>query len=418
MYYISLPYMPSIELPIGKKLKILSLGAESASGFCFYNNGEIFISRDFGDILDFNNFKSYKKTILKYIGKNRPDVILTDLHPLYNSTILGEELSNKLNAPHIRVQHHLAHIFSAIGDRIMLDAEYSIPDSFFGIAMDGTGYGLDGNIWGGEAFKFKVTSEKLKVTERIGSLEEQILIGGDLAVKEPARMILAILAKIPNDKFPRRSRFATLRGRQIPNKSQMTNSKYQKDFVYKYVKKYYSRNEFEALYSQLEQNFNCQTTTSAGRILDAVSVLLGFADNKRDFKHEATKMLEKNSSIPYDNVESRIMNQETRKILNTTYLFEYLLKNIRRDKKRLAATAQLYLAKGLYGIIKEAKLPIGSLASNTKRASSAFFAAGGMANNMIISSYLKKRGVYLSKKIPRGDEGLAFGQIIYYLLMQ
>ncbi|MFZ2970774.1 MAG: hypothetical protein WA063_06510 [Minisyncoccia bacterium] len=400
--------MPSIELPIGKKLKILSLGAESVGRFCFYNNGEIFISRDFGDILDINNFDKYKKAVLRYIKSHEPGLILTDMHPLYHSTVLGEELSGKLKVPQIKIQHHFSHIFSAIGDRIMLDAEYSIPDSFFGIAMDGTGYGLDGNIWGGEVFKCQMSNVKCQMLriERIGSLEEQILIGGDLAVKEPARMILAILAKIPNDKF------------QISNKSQMTNSKYQKDFVYKYVKKYYSRNEFEALYSQLEQNFNCQTTTSAGRILDAVSVLLGFADNKRDFKHEAAKMLEKNSSIPYDNTESRIMNQESRKILNTTYLFEYLLKNIRRDKKRLAATAQLYLAKGLYGIIKEAKLPIGSLASNTKRASSAFFAAGGMANNMIISSYLKKRGVYLSKKIPRGDEGLAFGQIIYYLLMQ
>lgn len=130
-------------------------------------------------------------------------------------------------------------------------------------------------------------------------------------------------------------------------------------------------------------------------------------------------------------------------ILQTTPLFEYLLKNIKRDKKRLAATAQLYIAKGLYQIIH---------LQATSHKPQPIFAAGGMTNNKIIASYLESQGVYphtpkalsvrphnrdnlksqgatnsqdythmgvgvyLAKKIPRGDEGIAVGQIVYYLL--
>ena len=219
-------------------------------------------------------------------------------------------------------------------------------------------------------------SQRVKI-ERIGSLEEQTMIGGELAVKEPARMLIGIL-----------SRFLA------------------KKEIYPYTKDHYTKNEFEALHSQLEQNFNCQKTTSTGRVLDAASVLLGFAKNERKYKHEATKLLEKNSTIPYE-IESRITNHESRKIINTTYLFEYLIKNRNKDRKRLAATAQLYIAKGLYELAK----PYAN--SHTPLA---IFAGGGMANNRIISGFLQNKGVYISKKIPRGDQGISFGQLIYRLL--
>ena len=410
-------------------MRILSLGAESVGRFCFYDNGKIHISESFGDILDIENLARFKKAVLERIKKEKPDLILTDLHPLYNSTIFGNELSKKLKIPHIKVQHHIAHTFSAIGDKLcysnsvekfhknksardsstplrsaqndnaynILNTEYSILNTFYGIASDGTGYGFDENIWGGEVFQIKSEKRKAKNSnlniKRIGSLEEQIMIGGDLAIKEPARMLISILSKF------------------LPKKK-----------VYENVKKFYTKNEFELLYNQLQQNFNCQLTTSTGRILDAVSVLLEFAKNERKSKHEATKLLEENSTLPYRNYELRITNYELRKIIDTTYLFEYIIKNIHKDKKRLAVTAQKYLAEGFYEIIrkcaKETRFPIGNRVSDIPDSRFQIpdsFLAGGMANNKIISSYLEKKGVYTSKKIPRGDEGIAFGQIVYYL---
>ncbi|MCK5332674.1 hypothetical protein KAJ41_02310 [Candidatus Parcubacteria bacterium] len=371
-----------------QKITILSLGAESCGRFAVFSNGDIFMSKNFGDLLDNNNFTNYKIAVLKRIKTSKPDVILTDLHPHYVSTIFGEVLSVKYKIPHLKVQHHLAHIFSAVGEfvqnnnNLTTEIKKLLPDTFYGISSDGTGYGLDGNIWGGEIFKVKSEKQKDKsknlIINRIGSLEEQTMLGGDLAVKEPARMLIAIL-----DKF-------------LP-----------KEKVNENVKKFYSENQFELFYNQLQQNFNCQKTTSTGRILDAVSILLGFSKNERKSKHEATKILEKHSTTPYQ-INPKIIFDKScdRYILPTTPLFEYLLKNISKDKKRLAATAQLYLAQGFLKIIKQ----------DLKHKSEQIFFAGGMANNQIISSYLENNNVYTSKKIPRGDEGIAFGQIIYYIL--
>lgn len=456
--------MKSIKMPFQNKETILALGAESDGVFTIYKNGNIFISENFGDLLGENNFIKYKKTALEYLRKEKikPGVILTDLHPLYKTTIFGEELAKKYKVSHIKVQHHIAHIFSAVGDRVILNTKYLIPNTFLGIAMDGTGYGLDGNIWGGEIFK--ITNDKLQMTnkiqnlkskiknqnlnsfniERVGNLEEQIMIGGDLAAREPARMLIAILAKIPNPPEGVIPRPYGANKSQIPNKFQNPNPNFQKKLIYKFVKKYYNKNEFEALYSQMEQNFNCQKTTSTGRILDAASVLLGFAGNERKYKHEAAKLLEKNSTAPYflepkiissviasspsadgergnpvfPAVDTRLLRRsddyietprnDKKWILQTTPLFEYLIKNIHKDKKRLAATAQLYIAKGFYEMIKQnhdSKFIIHD----------SCFAAGGLSNNKIISEYLEKKGVYLSKKIPRGDEGIAIGQVVHYL---
>ncbi len=404
------------DFPIKSKKTILAVGAESAGNFSVYKNGKIYFSENFGDLLEDKNFLRFKKAVLEYLKNNKikPDIIITDLHPLYKTTIWGAELAKKYKIRYARVQHHVAHIFSAIGEWLM-DNKSPLPPfvkgGFCGIAMDGTGYGLDGKIWGGEVFKitnyklqitnksqiskFKIAKQRLQI-QRIGKLEDQIMIGGDLAVKEPARMLIAILAKIPNSKF------------QIPNKFKIKNLKLQKDFIYQFVKKFYTCNEFELLYNQLRENFNCVETSSTGRILDAVSVLLGFAGNERNYKHEAAELLEKNSTKPYE-LPPLIKGARGDFELQTTPLFEYLIKNLHKDKRHLAAAAQLYIARGLHEIIKKSKI---------KNQKSKMFFSGGLANNKIISSYLESSGAYKNKKVPRGDAGLSFGQIIYYLFQR
>ena len=412
--------------------QILSLGAESAGNFSFFKNGQLFFSPDFGDLQEDANFKAFQKTVLAFLKKTSvtPDVIITDLHPDMNTTLWGKELAKKFKAEHVQVQHHVAHIFSQLGE-LTQDTRYKTQDTnksqnsklktqnFFGIALDGTGYGLDEKIWGGEIFK--ITNLKFKISnERVGHLENQILLGGELAIQEPARMLIAILDKITSYK------------KQGTNKSQISNLKSQKNFIYNFAKKYYSAQEFEVLYKQLQQNFNCLETSSTGRILDAVSLLLGFCDNKRTYKHEAIDLLESNSGKPYMDIKPKIevmespsisnlqftiynefsMTKFSKKhyILNTTYLFEYLIKNINKDKRRLAATAQRYIAEGLSEIIE----------LQSKRCSPQIFIAGGIANNKIISEYFENKKTGSSSRIPvvqipRGDAGLSFGQIIYFL---
>ncbi|MBI4692307.1 MAG: hypothetical protein HY773_02620 [Candidatus Terrybacteria bacterium] len=350
-------------------MSILALGAESAGNFSVFKNGKIYLSKDYGDLLNDKNFQKFKTDILNYLKKNKikPKIILTDLHPFYKTTDWGKELAKKFKVKHIQIQHHLAHIFSVYGEKTMIENCKLKIENFIGIACDGTGYGLDGKIWGGEIFKIKMQKSKCKIIERIGHLENQTMLGGELAIREPARMVISILSKL------------------LP-----------KEKVYPFIKKFYTKNEFEILHNQLKQNFNCQETSSTGRILDAVSVLLGFAKNQRKYKHEPIDSLEKNSTLPYRDIKPKVTGYE----LLTTPLFEYLIKNLSKDKKRLAATSQIYIAQGLYKIIKKSPIT---------------YFAGGIANNKIISAYLQSKGIFVSQKVPRGDAGISFGQIVYYI---
>lgn len=359
-------------LPFTTEKTILALGAESSGGFCFLQNGKIFLSDDYGDLLVSGNYEKYLEAIETCMKNNdlKPSVVVHDLHPDYLTSSLAKVVAARYSAKLDTVQHHKAHIFSALGEHCIETGNF--PARFVGIGADGTGLGEDGNVWGGEIFKIIIKNQESRI-KRIGHLENQILIGGDLAIREPARILIAILSKFLS-----------------------------KAEAYGYVKEHYSENVFNLLWSQLEQDFNCFQTSSTGRILDAVSILLGFAGNERKYKHEPIDLLEQNSAEPFE-LESRIMNQESRKILDTTHLFKFLINNLDKDKQRLAATAQLYLAQGFYEMAKtDENLPM--------------YFAGGMANNKIISSYMETKSVYMNKKIPRGDAGISFGQLMYVLL--
>jgi len=432
------------DFPSKSKKTILSLGAESAGNFSIFKNGKIYYSEDFGDLLNNKNFSNFKKSVLKFIKKEKiyPNIIITDLHPKMKTTRWGESLVKKNSAQsksasggkteHIKVQHHHAHILSQIFNHKLKVTNYNL----YGIALDGTGFGLDKNIWGGEIFKISKTPQiknhkfqtvNYKLT-RIGHLENQTLIGGDLAIYEPARLLISILSKIKIE--TKKINNTTI----LRNMVVLDEGNLQKNLAYHFVKKYYNQNQFELLWNQFKQNFNCQKTSSAGRILDAVSILLGFAKNERKQKHEATHLLEKNSTIPYlnlkpiikkqiktlnKNCESPVTNYE----LLTTPLFKYLIKNLHRDKHRLASTTQLYIAQGLYEIIKKHHFTTSTGRRPVDDGS--IILSGGISNNEIILNYFEskknKSNISLKisdKNIPRGDAGLSVGQIAYYLFRE
>jgi hydrogenase maturation protein HypF len=315
--------------------KMLSLGAEMGNTFCFYQKGKANLSSFIGTTSSQEVFEKHKKMANSFLESEKivPDVILCDLHPEYNTYVFAKELSERKGIPLERVQHHKAHAYSVAGEHNLTD--------FTAIVCDGLGFGEDGNIWGGEVFHN---------SERIGHLEEQYQLGGDSATRYPAKMLFSILRK-----------FLT------------------KEETKKHLRSFFSDKQLTVLDKQLSEKFNSPITTSCGRILDAASFLLGFC-SERTYDGRPAMVLEANSTNPFE-LKPIIKNN----VLKTTPLFEFLVNNIQRDKKRLAATVQQYLAEGMYEIASQYEKPI--------------VFSGGCAYNRIMSSYLIKKGVLVNEKV-------------------
>ncbi|MBN1792437.1 carbamoyltransferase HypF [Candidatus Woesearchaeota archaeon] len=334
---------------------ILAVGAEMNNAFCIVKNGNAYLSQYLGNTARLENFNFMKESVKQWARLTRaaPKVVACDLHPGYNSTAFAKEAAKIFGARLVQVQHHKAHVASVAAEHGVLD--------YVGIAMDGLGFGDDGGIWGGEVFKVSGGFDFV----RVGSLEEQPQLGGDSATIYPKKMLFGILSKFLDER--------SLMGLGL-----------------------FDEKETRLYLKMLKDNYNVPLTTSAGRVLDAVSALLGFCD-ERTYDGRPAMILESNASMPYA-LEPLIFKQVGRRILSTTALFKFIYENRGEDKARLAATAQSYLAKGLFEIARlEAKgLPI--------------VFSGGVAYNRMISGFMLKNKVLLNKEVPAGDGGVCFGQ--------
>ena len=137
----------TIDFPRRKKTKIFAVGAQSKSSFCFVKNNTAYLSRPDGNLSDLESFRVFERRIknLKKKLKLTPRIIACDLHPEYVSTKYANDLAKNNGFKLKPIQHHHAHIASCIVDN-------KIKGNVIGVAFDGTGFGLDGNIWGGEFF--------------------------------------------------------------------------------------------------------------------------------------------------------------------------------------------------------------------------------------------------------------------------
>lgn len=345
----------------------LALGAEQNSTFALDFGRKIILSPYLGQTQIPATLKRYQQTLQKFTKfyHFQPSEMFSDRHPDYATTKYGIKLVKKWRIPLTPVQHHLAHVLSVA-------AEHDL-DEFIGIAADGAGYGMDGKIWGGEVFHVKRFPHLQ--WQRLASLEEQPLIGGDLAALDTPRLVLGVLAKFMDE-------------RQL----------------WPIMKRFYTQNQFRLLLKQLKSGLNVTATTSAGRVLDSAVALLGFC-TRRTYEGEPALVLEANSGVPKVHLRPVISPArygDSRKfVLETTPLFRYLLDHWQNDKRQLAAVVQDYLAQGFLALAKKVNLRLPIVFS------------GGVAYNRIITTYLTDHGVLVNKKIPPGDGGISFGQLQY-----
>jgi len=243
-----------VALPFESR-RILACGAEEKNTFCLARNRHAFVSQHIGDMENEETLEHFEKTIdlYKRLFRTEPEVVAYDLHPEYLPTKYALDLRTKSSGLRfVPVQHHHAHIASCM-------AENGVQQAAIGVAFDGTGYGGDGTIWGGE---FLVAD--LKGFRRVGRLEHVPMPGGAAAIKKPYRMALGYIHALLGPDF-------ALHGLPILGPL--------------------DPGELVVVGRQMERRVNSPLTSSAGRLFDAVSALAGVR-GEVDYEAQAAIELE------------------------------------------------------------------------------------------------------------------------------
>jgi len=293
-----------------------------------------------------------------------PDAIACDLHPKFTTTKIAERMSKEFNVPLRRIQHHHAHAGSLMG-------EHSL-DAIVGIVCDGFGLGYKNEAWGGEIFVCHGSEVR-----RAAHLEEQPMVGGDLATRYPARMVAGILRDDP-----------TMQAWLKANASHLPHGEA----------------EIPIIMRQLDRK-DFTWTSSCGRVLDSVAAILGIS-YERTYEGEPAMKLEAYSKGGIDRLN--IKPERDGEVIKTTNM----VRNIYNQRKKiavpdLALSAHTYLAQAL---------ATAAIAIAEEEGINVVGFSGGVALNEIISLTIRrvvsKAGLrYVSNvAIPPGDGGVSFGQ--------
>ncbi len=344
--------------------KVLAFGAELNNSFTVTKENKAFMSQHIGNTTHYDTLMFFEDAIEKLMTllnmkMEEVELLVSDIHPQYETTKLAERYSKENEIPLIKIQHHIAHARAIF-------AEHKTNEGI-AIVCDGTGYGLDGKSWGGEVFHVTENDES-----RIGHLKEYPLLGGDKAAKEPLRILVSVLKEEDFSEY----------------------SKYYK----------YGLEGINVLKNLVrEEKIH---STSCGRILDMFSAML-FACFERTYEGEPAMKLEslawngKDLKVPIDVEKNEILIQDFAK-----KIFDLRTKEKKQD---LAKTVHISLANAFSDIAIEKaieeKLPIGF--------------SGGVAYNKIFSDAIKKRVESKNLKylehssVPCGDGGVSFGQSLF-----
>ena len=219
--------------------EVLACGPEQKATFCITRGDEAFISQHVGDLENAETLDTWKADLRQYerLFGLRWDVLACDMHPEYLSSKWAREQAERRGVPLTEVQHHHAHIASVL-------AENGVGERVVGVALDGTGYGTDGTIWGGEVLLCDQAS-----FVRAAHLSRFDLPGGAAAIRKPLRAALGLLASCDLGTSPTADDVVRRLGIEGPVARQM-----------------------------LERSLNCPRTSSAGRLFDAVAALLGLVE--------------------------------------------------------------------------------------------------------------------------------------------
>jgi hydrogenase maturation protein HypF len=353
-------YAPkAITLPFRLNKKVLALGANQKSTIAIAFENKAVLSPHIGDLNTIQSVEYYKEHIehLRTIYDFQEDIIVHDRHPHYESTKYAQHLSTQNLALKFQsIQHHLAHIQA-------VRLEHGLQDKVLGIAFDGTGYGDDGNLWGGE---FIVCDDS--EYERIAHIEYFKLLGGEKAIKEPRRVALSLLFECFGAKV-----------------LDMDNPTIQA----------FSQDELRLYYRMWYKGLNAPLSSSVGRLFDGVASLSGIIQR-----------------LSYEGQSGAMMESYYDPSIQSCYLWN--LKDSKIDikpmiKMMLRETNPTVMISKFFNTLVNI---IDQLSLNYPYP---VVLAGGVFQNMVLVNLLLDRmgeRVFISQNLPPNDGSIALGQVI------
>ena len=366
-------YVPDPIFTKQKVHNIMALGGQQNNVFAIGRNNQIFLGPHIGgmesiEVRDF--FNSESQHLLKWMGTT-PDKISIDLHPLYETRKLATQFSAEI----VEVQHHHAHLAACLEDN-------KVTEPSFGLILDGTGYGEDGNIWGFELLYGTAASY-----QRIGHLKYSPLPGGDRAVKEPWRNATGMLIEYYGNE-----------GKCFANNL--------------FADKFY---EIDIIENMIKNQVNTPYAGTCGRLFDAVSAILGLCHNA-SYDGEAAILL---SELMYLSEKQESPYEYQIEQFDGAYeiSFAEAIKQILADKE--AGRNLVEIATAFHETIVDSAVALTNMAvRNNPEFNRNIVLSGGSFLNRYLAENIRDRfiknnfRVYSHRDIPCGDGGLSFGQLI------
>ncbi len=347
---------------IGRTDTVLAMGGEMKSSFSLLRQGNVYVSQYLGDLENYHTQASYHTTLdhLLHLFNASPEKVIVDLHPAYFASAAGRKLARNFGAGVVTVQHHLAHFCAVLGENKLLNC----PDPVLGVIWDGTGWGDDGGVWGGEFFTYSHHA-----FERIEHLPYYDHLLGDKFSREPRLCALSLCKDVPQA--------VTL------------------------LKDKFTEKEW-SLYTRMIDKPGPMNTSSMGRLFDAAASLLGLCD-KTSYEGEAAMYLEALASkgshgdVPLPDHEP----------FSVVSLFSDLVDGILQGVSHELLAYRLHVR--LVDWIHEV--------ANREQINNLAF-SGGVFQNTVLVDIIKSRlgnkyTLYFHQQLSPNDECISFGQLAF-----
>jgi len=342
----------------------LAVGGHLKNTVALSSGKNVFVSQHIGDLSTQEAFSAFQNVVndFKNLYEAKDILAVADLHPDYLSTKFAKNNFENISF----VQHHQAHVASCY-------AENKLEGTALGVSWDGTGYGLDGTIWGGEFFRFDDSSFM-----HFAQFRKFPLPGGDLAIKEPGRSAVGLLFEIFGEKlFEEKIEFINI----------------------------FSEQEKKILLQMLKNKINSPLTSSVGRLFDAVAFLTGFK-RTTSYEGEAAMMLEFAAApaisdyYPFDLLPGEVLIIDWQKMIET--ILDEMKNNV--SPKIISAKFHNTLVESICSVAEK---------SHEEK----IVLSGGVFQNAYLLEHTVHRlrtsgfNPYWHQRIPTNDGGISLGQV-------